>query len=275
MKTIIKSTLSLLALMPFMWSCQVDEIEDIEQDIPVVAWDRYEYNATLILTNEVNEVPEVKLHLFGSKVEKDVSVTVALNGQETTAKEGVEFTLDATQFTIEEGSHYVTVPYSVDIDKLEQDVEKVIAFDVVSVGAGLRKTVDPVKILVTKRIVDVKKWAGAYKFDADTWDRESSVAAVDGEPYKIILHNFWGNDMDMEGTIDTTDPYHPKVVVPAGTLLSEGWDEQGKWFLKNDLIAEMVNETMTLNFIQFDYVCEGGAEGSFPYCGAYCRMEKK
>lgn len=265
--------IALILFAGFLTGCETDGIEDLEQLEPVVVFDNETYNANIVLT-DVDKIPEVRVRLMGQSQEKDISVAVEIDDANTTAIVGSEFTLDANSVTIKAGESYATVPFSIDRDVLEADVNKTVALRIASVTAPARKAETGAELILKKTIIDVSAWLGDYTYVADGWERDMTISSVAGENYKVILYNFWGNDLNMEATIDISDPYSPKVVVPAGVLLSWGWNDMGDWYLENDLIGVMDNSKMEIVFTQFDYITDDGTTGSFPWCEGTCKMVK-
>ena len=268
-----KYIFSILFVLIAFAGCEVDDIADITQEEPVVVFENGTYNASIILTETTDNFPVIRLRLFGEKQERDISVAVSIDQANTTAIIGEEFSLNSTSVTIPAGESYANVDYEIDRNKLEADVNKQV---VLSLGntSGARGSQMISTINLKKTIIDLNPWAGAYTFEGDGWTRDSEVRLVAGENYKLTLYSFWGNGLEMTGDVDVTDPHNPKLVVPAGTLLDYGWDSRGKWYLENDLIANFDMANMTLVFTQFDYVCDDGSAGSFPWCSGVCNMKK-
>uniref|UniRef100_UPI003217C8C9 DUF1735 domain-containing protein n=1 Tax=uncultured Draconibacterium sp. TaxID=1573823 RepID=UPI003217C8C9 len=265
--------IAIILIAGFFTGCETDGIDDLEQQEPVVLFDSETYNANIVLT-DVDKIPEIRVRLMGQSLETDINVTVEIDEANTTAVIGSEFVLEAASVTIKAGESYASVPFSIDRDALEADVNKTVALLIASVAAPARKAETGAELILKKTIIDVSAWLGDYTYVADGWERDMEIRAVSGENYKVILYNFWGNELDMEGTIDISDPYAPKIIVPAGAFLSWGWDEMGDWYLKNDLIGVMDNSKMEIVFTQFDFITDDGTAGSFPWCQETCKMEK-
>jgi hypothetical protein len=272
MKRNIDLYTSLLLIISLLMSCEVKNLKDIEQDIPVVVWESEEYRANVVLQPLEEKVDDVLVRLFGTKLDADLSVEIEVDPS-TTAIEGVEFSIETTQLTIEKGMSHVKVPFVIDSERLEADVEKQVVLNIKTVGAGARNAKTQTTIKLNKILYDVSIWAGDYTFVGDGWTRSASVRAT-GTPYELVMNSFWGNGIDMLGMVDATDMNNLRFVVPAGTKLDNGWDSQGQWWLKNDLIATLDEDGMIMDFIQFDFVCDDGTEGSFPWCSETCQMVK-
>ena len=263
-----------MLFMPAIWvGCETDDIEDLTQINPVVVFDSESYNATIVLT-DVDNIPEIRVRLMGKKQQTDVVVSLEIDAANTTVAVGSEFTLDATTVTIPAGESYAVVPFTIDRDVLEADVSKKVALNIVGVSGSVRKAQSGAELQMKKTIIDVGKWLGEYTYFADGWERDMTISSIEGENYKVNLYNFWGNGLDMEATIDLSDPYTPKVVVAAGALLSWGWNNLGDWYLENDLIGVMDGSKMEIVFTQFDYITDDGTTGSYPWCAETCKMVK-
>ncbi len=257
----------------FLTGCKTDEIEDLKQEMPVVLFENDNYSANVVIT-EADNFPEVRLRLFGKKLDHDLTLTVTVDEANTDATIGTEFSLSETNVTIKAGESYAIIPYTIDRDELEADVNKKVKLTVSASGNGIRSTQIATVINLKKTIIDLNPWAGDYTFVGDGWERDSEIKLVAGENYKLLIYSFWGNGIDMEADVDVSDPYNPKVVVSAGTLLDYGWDAQGQWYLRNDLIGVFDKDKMEIVFTQFDYVCDDGTEGSFPWCIETCKLVK-
>ncbi|MGQ1788166.1 hypothetical protein ACT29I_23735 [Saccharicrinis sp. GN24d3] len=274
MKILIYSLIIILTAS-FMWSCETDGLFDSEQESSVVMWDAETYKANVIISPLEEKIDVIRLRLFGKKAQQDIAVQIELDPS-TTALTGVEFDIQSTDLVIKEGESFVEVPFSIDNEKLEADVEKKVVLNIKTVGTGARNSNGKTTISLNKILYDVSGWEGDYIFEADNgdWTRDASVSAT-GKPYELVIKNFWGNGLEMEGTVDASDLNNIKFIVPAGTKLDNGWDSKGAWWLKNDLIATLDDENFIMDIIQFDYVTDDGSEGSFPWCSAACKMIKK
>ncbi|MCU4177223.1 hypothetical protein [Carboxylicivirga sp. N1Y90] len=258
-----------LLVLIFVWSCDTKDIEDIEQEVPVVVWEADIYRANIILEPYAEKIDPVNVRLFGKSIASDVKVSIEVDAA-TTAIEGTEFTIESKNLVVVAGSNFVEVPFVIDAQKLEADVEKKVVLNITTVS-GARNSKTTSTVVLNKINYDVSGWAGDYTFEGDGWTRDASVKAT-GTPYELVMNSFWGNGLDMAGTVDATDLNNLRFIVPAGTKLDNGWDDKGAWWLATDLIATMDEDGKVMDFIQFDYVCDDGTEGSFPWCSGNCTM---
>lgn len=274
MKAIIKSIVVLVFLSSVTWSCQVDEIKDIEQDIPVVVWEKSESTVKIIKEGSVVEIPSVQLRLFGKSLSNELGVNIEVDKAKTTAVENVHFTISEKTLKLAPGVNLIEVPIEFDTESFTSTDPLDVVLNITTVNGNARNSSGKTTITIKPRLLNLKLWEGDYTFQADGWSCDVKLSALDnGE--QMVMNNFWDNGLNMTATVVESDPENIKFVVPAGTMVSEGWDDRGAWNLDTELIGVFNLTNRSIEFIQFDYVCDNGEKGSFPWCAENCRLDPK
>ncbi|TRX70511.1 DUF4843 domain-containing protein [Carboxylicivirga sp. M1479] len=270
MKT-FKKSIYLLFILPLFISCDVDGLLELEQDKSVVIWEKDQSTVKIIKEGSVVDIPTVNLQLFGRSATEDITIQYDVDETKTTATEGLHFTIGQKQLSLEAGAAFIQVPIEYDPEAITSTEPLDIVLNISSIQGDVRNSSASTTITIKPRLLNLEYWSGAYTFLADGWSREASMTALsNGED--MIMYNFWGNGLEMVGKVVETDASSIKFVVPAGTKLDNGWDDRGAWLLDNDLIGVFDTENRLIDFIQFDYICEDGSTGSFPWCEETCQL---
>jgi len=274
MKTIIKSVITILFLGSLTWSCQVDGIKDIEQEMPVVLWEKAENTVKIIKEGAVVEIPSVQLRLFGQSLSSDLTVNIEVDAAKTTAVENVHFTISEKSLVLDPGVNLIQVPIEFDTESFTSTDPLDVVLNITTVSGNARNASGATTITIKPRLLNLKLWEGEYTFLADGWDCTTTLSALDnGE--QMVMNNFWDNGLDMTATVIESNPESIKFVVAPGTKISDGWDARGVWYLDTELIGVFDLTNRSIEFIQFDYVCDNGEKGSFPWCEETCKLDPK
>lgn len=270
MKT-FKKSIFLLFILPLFVACEVDGLFDMDQEKPVVVWEKEQSTVKIIKEGSVVEIPTINLRLFGQSISSDLTINIEVDDSNTTAVENVHFTISEKTLVMPSGVNLLEVPIEFNTDAFTSTDPLDIVLKITTVNGDVRNSSTASTITIKPRLLNLKLWEGPYTFVGDGWTREASMTADDnGED--MTMYSFWGNGLDMTGKVVETNPESIKFVVPAGTKLDNGWDDRGAWFLSTDLIGVFDVENRKIDFIQFDYECEDGSTGSFPWCSETCQM---
>lgn len=262
----------ILLLMVAISSCSEKGIEDIDQDQRVLLLKNPVSDMVVTIADNTWEAPELDFRLMGKKLDKDLTITLTVDGESTISNDDIVF--ESTKIVLKSGESYTPIKYTVKKSNFNEGDVKKLKVNVTTDDPNIK--VESIDITIKAKLFDLEYWLGDYNFHGNDWKRDYiKIKPVEGESYKCIIYGFWGAEIDMPAEIDFTDLSNPKFVIKAGVKLSDGWNAQGDWYFKDDLIGVFDKANKKIVFTQFNYITDDGTTGSFPWCANRCEIIKK
>ncbi|GEM_PF-5801826 len=275
MKT-FKKSIYLLLILPILAACEVDGLFDIEQETTVIKLDSETYAANfLVIDGEVTETQdEVLFVTFGKKLPYDVTINITIDDAETTASPDM-YDIESNTVMLPANQSSVALPITYNTESLPNGESVKIVFTINSVDNNLRLHPIPSTITIQKAEFNIAQFIGKYDYLGDGWSRDYGELRRTDDPFVYEMYGFWGVETWMECHLDISNSDAIKLYFPKGDMLDPGWDDRGAWWFARDCIGVLDYENSIIDYIQFDYVCDDGSEGSFPWCEETCQMVRK
>jgi len=174
---------------------------------------------------------EVPVQYFGGDnipLDKEVTITIGINSELTTATEGYEFSIPETSFTIPAGSNTAKVSLKVNSENLDSNDPKIVALQILdsSEKASNNRGV----ILLTLQGICPSDLSGNYKYTSGT-EKDVTITETGTGTYSVSVDNAFGGDYpiyisDLCGNLTITGGYLPDNfgidVSGTGTVSEDG-----------------------------------------------------
>ncbi|TAJ14310.1 DUF4843 domain-containing protein [Marinilabiliaceae bacterium JC017] len=268
--------LLLLGITPFLGGCEVEDFSDWTQESTIIRFDEEVYSASFLkVDGEVAEKQDdLAFNVFGKKLDFDVKINFEVVEEGTTAKPD-QYEIKSTEMILPAGQTKVVIPIIYHKENLPNGKAVDVMLKIKSVSNNLRLIDTPVKLTMLKGDFNIAQFIGKYDFAGDGWVRDFGELKRTEDPFVYEMYGFWGSKKWMTCKLDISDKNAIKLIIPTGTKLDDGWDEKGAWWFATDCIGVLDYDKSIINYIQFDYKCDNGVTGSFPYCEKTCQMIKK
>ena len=214
MKAIYKFKFLLLALLSLITvSCLDDSVTDFGKGPVVVQFPASELSQNFLQDGSGTVYDfEIPVQYFGgdnTPLSKDVTLTVGINSELTTATEGFEFSLSETSFIIPAGSNSAMVSLKVNSANLDSSDPKIVALEILdsSESASNNRGI----ILLTLQGICPSNLAGSYAYTAGN-GKDVTITETGTGTYSVSNDNAFGGNYpiyisDLCGTLTITGGY--------------------------------------------------------------------